>query len=826
MVTDRENLVAFSLKNLNEREDGSSIFQNLANILANKVIYSNLIPTSLPSYGGDKGADGRSITSHIEPDQLELMISGASQEIGEGEIIIAISIRSDFEKKIEDDVKTILKNFNPKEIIFMTNQNIHPEKKKIELEEKVKIDSKLKFRILDYSFFYQHLLHDHYSLAVDYLGCPKELDPLFQRNLERKLILQEKGVKNDEIERIQSIREKIRYRNTVSCSRQKSGQLALELKELLENNNEDWRTELLLIYKDIISNNDFILPQTLAKCYYNFFHCLFGPERSDLEKINTDKVKKILELFPTFRDIIINNKLFSQINDIVTWILFIHHWIRDKDEFNLIWNDTVKCLEEFLKENNLALMSKAYIKEALYRLKCFNFTIPLDTYSCLALEGRKFAEEFKDVYPFDFGRMAYFYSESAIIISHKAPDIADELEVTARILEGVLTERDQSHRIGIRMSQRGLEHVKNDQITYGMTLIDEAKDLFLNPNTKRKYYVNSMILSNLYLNMKFMDTARWEVWNAINYYFSEIEGNKIEKDFWDLIKQAIIVELSSGRYVFASKLLIMSYRLINSEFRESVEFQESINSILSNYLLLIKYLKLNDNETLQQVLDTLNGHFELINLYLNYTSQNDENFDILKQGLTEDEQIIAKNLRDFSKEDINDFPNYFGHNFIIQIDDHKIKIEYEDSDEEENFSYLKFTCNVILQRFFVLCEDIIRYLGPYPSTIKIKINNDSNNSNNQTKFINPNVTNLTIYSSEELLNGLLDRNDSTLILFSIELLSNVLYICTVSSFESIIKFFTPEEMGEIFHSFHKILPPYRLSEMDLWNSVYNGGLEQ
>ena len=815
MTNERLSTVSWGIDQLNNHDSGSGIFQELANILAQKHICHNLMPTSMPSSGGDKGIDARSFVTYQPVLQIEKQITWNTAETDIKSIIVAISIRKDVKEKIKEDVENIVKQHNIEKIYFLTNQKISPEKTKLELESELTKLHKVEITIFDKSFFMQHLANDDYPLAIDYLGCPSALNPLKEKIELKKLELEEKGLSSTDATRITEIQLELRYHNTPRCSRQITAELILDLYGLMEDTNEFNILTQEIMAKTIDNKAQNIFQKTLADIFYKYFLCLFGSTKEMPEKKDLGRIQEIILRFGEYREHIISNRLRNAYGDIVTWCMFLKPWLLGTQYYEDVWQKTLDILNT-IDRTELGTNSLAYLDFALLRMNAFSiqeeFNLVCDA---LISEGHKFHEKYKGFPFFDFSQVAKFYTSFSMMVSSIVPEKADDLNEISEKFEDLVAERHKDFSKTNLLKERGLQYIDKGDLYYGMALLDEAKYQWLHPEAFYACFLTTSFLAMKYEELNYIDAARWELWSMI---FLVLNDAKIQ-DFdilYRLLRSATNLALNSGH---PKEGTMMMQLLLGTPSK--LQDGATVENYMSNIALILNSLRENNIEMHDQLFDLVKTH-ETIKLYQEVALLSDEEFEKAIQGDAEETKQVARDLRNDVKKYPATLKNFkladepccsISTKWTYVIDDQTIQFEIKP--QNKNDEPLRFLIASILQRYFVICDDIIRYLTPYSCSITINIVSKLPQQfavQENVKFYQDRkaITSIYVLHDDEVIKGLKKTDNSYFTIFSLQLLLMVLRTCTFSSIEGVSKMLTPEQNENILFNYYQIMPPYIL----------------
>lgn len=322
-----ETTIRYYIETLN-RENGSSIFEKLASSLAEKEICSNILPSTGPYGGGDKGTDARTHTTYLtESSEIFKLYQSSKATPTKKKIIFAFSIEKDWKAKFSKDVEKIIVKYKlqPDKICFITNQFIKSLKRETAIEELIKKYPKVGFEIFDGEWVTKKLVDPHFNLLVQCGAFPETKDPNIEELYSRIYSFRSGGMTDEESVRVKDLIQKTSYRASYLGIFE---QRAIDLKTIadIQAKYTKYIDESIKFYEEALGEIDNIYDKSLViDIYYSYFVAL--------QKLRL--YKKIATKLPEFRGFIVSNNLIEDIRYVFTWIMYLSPHQKEIDGLNL-----------------------------------------------------------------------------------------------------------------------------------------------------------------------------------------------------------------------------------------------------------------------------------------------------------------------------------------------------------------------------------------------------------------------------------------------------------------------------------------------------------
>lgn len=155
---------------------GHHEFEEIARHTARARLYSNILPATGPvSSGGDGGRDFETFETQI-PHELAVGSSFAARSSKARRVVFACSLEKKIEAKIRRDLKTIVTNGKPDEIIYFCESNVAIGRRRKLIKEAE--EASVELRVFDGTAIAEWLAEpDIFWIAQQYLHLPADLSP-------------------------------------------------------------------------------------------------------------------------------------------------------------------------------------------------------------------------------------------------------------------------------------------------------------------------------------------------------------------------------------------------------------------------------------------------------------------------------------------------------------------------------------------------------------------------------------------------------------------------------------------------------------------------
>jgi len=307
--------IKYFIETLN-RENGGATFEKIASGLAEKEICSNILPSTGPYGGGDKGTDARTYETYLtESADIFRLYQSTNKSPTKLKIYFAFSIEKGWKSKFKNDAKKIIVTYDlkPEKICFITNQFIKSAKREEFLKELIALYPGLKFEIFDGEWVTKKLAGDHYNLLVQCGVFPEQRDPNIEQLYARIYSFRDGGMTDAESVKVKDLIQKTSLRSSYEGILE---QRVIDLITIadIQVKYTQFIEKSVKFYEEALSDVKEVRDKALVvDIYYSYFVAL--------QKLRL--YKRISEKLPEFSEYIFSNSLAQYVRYIFTWLMYL-----------------------------------------------------------------------------------------------------------------------------------------------------------------------------------------------------------------------------------------------------------------------------------------------------------------------------------------------------------------------------------------------------------------------------------------------------------------------------------------------------------------------
>ncbi len=629
-----ETIIRYYIETLN-RENGSSVFEKLASSLAEKEICSNILPSTGPYGGGDKGTDARTYTTYLtESSKIFKLYQSSKATPTKKKIIFAFSIEKGWKAKFSKDAEKIIVKYKlqPDKICFITNQFIKSLKREKAIEELIKKYSKVDFEIFDGEWITKKLTGPHYNLLVQCGAFPETRDPNVEELYSRIYSFRSGGMTDEESVKVKDLIQKTSYRASYSDIIE---QRAIDLKTIadIQAKYTKFIDESIKFYEEALGEIANIYDKSLVvDIYYSYFVAL--------QKLRL--YKKLATNLPEFRDFIVSNDLIEGIRYVFTWIMYLSPHQKEIDGLNLteFTKETFEIANKLNKKGKPRHI-KALLDEGTVIGKHLLTMLGIRKDNLIEI-WKTHIESVKDIplYPLQ--------SMSKIVAALAIPyEGTTEYEDLYKFAEKILLDRNQKLDAAQLRKNRAMNLYQVGKYADVIHHLNIVKLEWYSHETIRGSMLSSFTLQDCYSQLNLYYAAIQELFTVLHLSTSD---DKILTRHKDLFIQALAqiyfkyLELGLwGSAVIMGKLALLAvrrYRLEPSLGKEKkgFEFNFSNNTMTMLGEFTSKFPEL--SKRIVKILDSL--HLSILDSYRMMFEESDESF---KKGWEGHEKEFKEALR-------------------------------------------------------------------------------------------------------------------------------------------------------------------------------------
>ncbi len=571
-----ETFIKYFIETLN-RENGGALFEKLATSLVEKEVCSNILPSTGPSGGGDKGIDARTFRSYLR-DSSNLFNLYQSNEATSTRkrIIFCFSIEKDWKSKLKKDIEKIFRNrLKPKEIYFLTNQFIKTSVREnyiSELEKKYKI----RIEILDGEWFTQNLKEKHYNILVRfYPGQFHEvLDPRIQEVYERIYSFREGGLTDEESVRVKELQQKANYRSSYSGNLE---QRVVDLKTIADilSHYPTYLEDSIKTYEEALSEIKSVEDKILVtELYYSCFVAL--------QKLRLyDHIANKLKAFQTY---LLENNLFQFYRYLFTWVLYLLPHQQNVSSLDL---------KEFSKETYKLITLNSPTESARHIRSYYEEAIVSGKYVLTVLGERKdnkieiwrnhiFKNKDIPLYPIEkISRIV-----TALAIAYEGDE---EYEKFYKDTEALLLARDKKLQVAQMRKERAMHLFNAGYYDKAVRHFNIVKIYWYDSQTIRGSMLSCWLLNECYVKLGLNYAAIQELFTLLHLTTSD---EKILSEHKDLFVQSLIfiyyryleIGLWASAFIMGKLALLAAHKYGDPDPNPETPFRNIFEK--NSYLLL------------------------------------------------------------------------------------------------------------------------------------------------------------------------------------------------------------------------------------------------
>ncbi|GAB5491985.1 MAG: hypothetical protein Phog2KO_22000 [Phototrophicaceae bacterium] len=701
---------------LNDYDSGRGTFARLVTSLIHRRKCSNILPATEPSSGGDLGQDARTHDVYLFESSNLFRLYESPPETPE-RWIFAFSIAKDWEDKLEKDVQKILKNnLHPDRIIFVTNQFISPEKRKITIERNIENIHSVSFEILDGQWIVDQLYNYDYVLAVEYLECPPENDPQLAEMFQRIFGLKETGLSEDEGAQVEQLKQQLQYRNKYADNMNHFiqdlnhiGNILVKYDKHLEESIQ-WYEEGLSIVDELDYKIDGI------QLYYDYFKALFKLPHG---------ITRILELLPKFIDMVFDAKNTDLYGYIQNWLFFAFGKSPENEELRELFKQTRERFET-INIDHLGVVNIAHVDEIIVIFDLFMSQVGLherqDTLDSLFL----FLKRIESLHFYPVEGIAKTLGAVAVWMTGN-----EQFEKCYEFALEIESKQHGKFQKAQSLAKRAVYHADAKQYEEAIKIGLRAKQLWFSDDTIRGFLLACMSISEWYKEIGYFAVAELELYEGLHVAYWNTA--KAESDlFVKMLLSLYGISLKQGKPLQGFKWLWYFY-VVSNEKRIIPNAEVYENYLLSNGIIILSALYKENREQHDQLLALIDkfGIEDGFTSYKRIIMSSDEEFDKYVDDIDEDGRTEAREMRKMVRSGKQHAPEDFifynelaskqFYSFTMPVyifDQVAIKVEYDSNKESE---IVAFTLTSMLQTWLAVAVDEFQKLTFVDQSIIIDI---------------------------------------------------------------------------------------------------------
>ena len=627
-------LIKYSIETLN-RENGGSKFEQIASCLAEKEICSNIIPSTGPYGGGDKGIDSKTHKVYLRESSNAFRLWQSSEASPtKKRIIFAFSINKYWKAKLKKDIENIIKNdLNPDEICFITNQFIKTKDKENYADE-LEDEFGVTIEIFDGTWLSRNLADKYYDLAVSYLGLPEIQDPALLKIYDRIYGFRKEGMTDAESVKVKELLERASYRASYANILE---QRVIDLKEAADIQAKYPKVvdQSLMNYEEALTEADNVSDKLLlADLYHAYFRAL-------LKLKLFEKIAKKLEIYAQH---VIRNHVIIHYPLLFSWVGFLMPHQDNIGSFELK-KYALDCFDAACSEDLSGLPGhlKACLEEAKVFGKMYLSFIGErqdDILRCWQVQLETYKDE--PLYPISM----YSKLLSSLAPLYEGDPSYDELYDN---VESILLERNNKLDAAQLRKDRAVSLFQGERFEDAIHHLNIVKLKWYDAETLRGSMLSSLILSQAYSKVGLSYAAVYELFTVLHLSTSDEEIHSKHKDLF--IKALCMLYSEYLRLGLYGSALIMGKFALSAihQYRFDPYPNEPFPAIFDHNLPLIlnairaKYPALHRN--LLNLLE--DSKSPILEIYQSLVDASDEEFE--KYIIDVKDQTVARELREALK---------------------------------------------------------------------------------------------------------------------------------------------------------------------------------
>lgn len=690
-----EVVIKHYIETLN-RENGGSLFEFIASSLAEKEICSNIMPSTGPYGGGDKGVDSRTHKTYLldSNDNFRLYFS-TDKSPTKKRIIFAFSIQKDWELKLDKDCKKIIETnkLGPDEVRFMTNQFVKTKTREEKTKELKKRYPKVDFEIHDGNWVANLLKERHYNLLVRYCGFPETHDPKIEEIYLRIYSFREGGMTDEESVRVKELLERANYRSSYDGILE---QRVIDLRTVanIKAQYTAFIEDSIKLYEEALTEVKEVSDAGLISgVYYDYFRAL--------QKLRLfDRIaNKLLE----YRNYLLENKRYQDYRFVFSWLVYLlpHQTEVSSIDLKTFAKESYKLIQKD-QPQKVARHITAYYKEALVQgNQLFIFLGKRKDDSIILWKSH--INQCKDIPLYPISKVARIVT--ALAIPYEG---TPEYEELYNFVESILLSRNQKLDAAQLRKDRGVNLFHAGKYDQAIRHFNIVKVQWYDYETIRGSMLSAWILNECYSKLRLYYAALQEL-------FSILHLTTLDEDTFAKHRDLFVQSLAFIYYkylqlgLFGSAMIMGKLTLYAiAKYREEpklgdgkISFEETYrkNTGLSLVSLNNKFGEYTDR--LLSVIENVDA--QAVMTYKMFFKETDEEFEQGWEG-AEDKLVDAKKLRKELRQ---------GKYADLKNDDIAEPVDESAKLQKRSFVYKDMECSVDFTNGFDakrLVEHLLAYL--------------------------------------------------------------------------------------------------------------------
>lgn len=620
------------------RENGGARFEQIAASLAEKEICSNILPSTGPFGGGDKGVDLRTHKTFLkDSSSLFRLYSSTPKSTTKKRIIFAFSIQKTWKTKLEKDVeKIVVKNkLKPDEVCFITNQFVKTKDRETEIKALSKKYPKVDFEIYDGEWVTSQLSEAHYDLMVNNFGFFEKLDPHIEEMYQRVYSFRDGGMTDEESVRVKELLQRTSYRvNYADILEQR----VIDLKTVadIQSKYTKFIEDSIKSYEEALSELSEVADKVLVvDLYYAYFRALQKLRLHD----------KIAQKISEFRSQIFDNKLYQYYPYIFTWLFYL---LPHRNEVKSV--DLVNFAKESLELMEKDILSKvakhviAFYDEAILLGKQLLTLVGIRTDDEIQL-WRSHIETHKDIQLYSISSIAR--AVTVLAVKHEGDQDYEDL---CDLVEKILVSRNEKLEVAQFRKDRAMSLFNAGKYEMAIRHLNIVKIYWYEHETLRGSLLTCWALSECYAELGLYYASLHELFSILHVTTLDEDTHAEHKDLF--IKSLIFIY---NRYMqiglFGSAIIMGKYAVSAiAKYREDPKLGDNDTPFTkifegNTYLTLVS-LRNKFGKYADRVLSVISGIAPQIeNTFKMFFEETDEEFSKGWEG-AEDQLEGAKKFRD------------------------------------------------------------------------------------------------------------------------------------------------------------------------------------
>lgn len=620
----------YLIEALNDEDSGAGVFAQLATRLIHRRKCANILPATEPSSSGDYGQDARTHTTLLDSDNRFRLYTSPPETAERW--IFAYSINIKWKTKLQADAaKIISNNLQPDRIVFVTNQFISPERKKIDAEREVTKKHNVKCEILDGQWFLNQLYDYDYQLAVEILGCPPEQDPELMAMFRRVFGLKETGLAEEDALEVERLKKQVQYRNRYVDIPEHLIQDLRHIGEILSNYDEYIEESFQWFEAAIPELDKLAVPTDGLELLYSYFKALFKLPNG---------ASKIFDLLPKLIDMVFVCDSRTTYHYASVWLHYLAPHMQGNPQFWALYDLTIQRFKS-LDRSQMGSLGEAYLDEVILYLEFFPRNGTVFPQSEFVKSWKIYLQKLSRVPSFPMDRVANVFAGLAPFFKDE-PDYEECFELALELESN----QEGNFQRASTLKKRALAHEKVGQLYDAIIMATRAKVLWLSEDVIRGYLLITYALSSWYARLGFYQAAEFELMEGI--FICNWSSEMQEPD----IMATMILEMS--KLALLQGRLLQSFRWVRFYYPVCKLYRiEPKAEVFEDYIQGNLYVALSrlytKNRSVHDALKNFVDQWDktIIQAYSEIVLSSDEDFEKFLSDLTEEQQ---NNLRQSRKQ--------------------------------------------------------------------------------------------------------------------------------------------------------------------------------